>query len=75
MPIYEYECKDCGEVFERLQSSSAGKTGEPCLKCGGRNTERVLSTFAARAGASRESQAVPACSARNCPNTQCRLRR
>jgi len=75
MPIYEYECKDCGEIFERLQPSSAKKTGEPCAKCRGTNTERVLSAFAARAGASRESQSPSACSARNCPNTQCRLRR
>ena len=44
MPLYEYECKKCGSVFEVLQRSS-----EPALTvhdhCGG-NLEKLISTSA-----------------------------
>ncbi len=41
MPIYEYQCKKCGEIFEVFQ-----KLSDPPPKkhsCGGRKIERVMS--------------------------------
>ena len=41
MPIYEYQCKKCGDVFEVMQ-----KMSDPPPKrhaCGGRKIERLLS--------------------------------
>jgi len=41
MPIYEYECQKCGEVFEVLQ-----KMSDPAPKshsCGSRKVRRVMS--------------------------------
>lgn len=42
MPIYEYQCGDCGVRFERLQSMSAPSVGE-CPECGG-EVHRVISS-------------------------------
>ena len=41
MPIYEYECKKCGEIFEVMQ-----KMSDPAPKkheCGGTRIKRVMS--------------------------------
>jgi putative FmdB family regulatory protein len=42
MPIYEYQCEECGVRFERLQSMSA-PTETTCPECGGR-VHRVISS-------------------------------
>lgn len=34
MPIYEYECPKCGNVFEEWVKSSEAHKDEPCPKCG-----------------------------------------
>jgi putative FmdB family regulatory protein len=41
MPIYEFECGDCGERFEELVA--AGEAA-PCPSCGSERTRRLLST-------------------------------
>jgi len=41
MPIYEYQCKECGVRFERLQSMSAAPV-TVCPECYGR-VRRVIS--------------------------------
>jgi putative FmdB family regulatory protein len=35
MPLYEYQCDDCGERFERIRKFSDPPLEEPCPKCGG----------------------------------------
>jgi putative FmdB family regulatory protein len=45
MPTYEYECTNCGQVFEMVQSITAPakrKPDEPCGKCGKRAPIRRL---------------------------------
>jgi putative FmdB family regulatory protein len=42
MPIYEFECKQCGSRFEELLSADPGSP--PCPGCGSRRTRRLLST-------------------------------
>ncbi len=42
MPIYEYECKHCGQKFERIVSLHKGDD-TVCPKCGYPDAERVLS--------------------------------
>src|ERR1700759_2021231 len=42
MPLYEYECKECGHRFERIQSFSAPDEKE-CPVCQGK-VERLIST-------------------------------
>jgi putative FmdB family regulatory protein len=41
MPIYEYECEDCGYRFERHQSVASGPV-QRCPHCGG-SVRRVIS--------------------------------
>ncbi len=42
MPIYEYKCPDCGEVFDRVQPMDAEKTCA-CQTCGA-TAKRIFSS-------------------------------
>lgn len=46
MPLYEYECTDCGERFEVLQRMGEDGHGLTCPRCGAEGPRRKLSTFA-----------------------------
>jgi putative FmdB family regulatory protein len=41
MPIYEFECGDCGARFEELVGA---EVVVPCSACGSEQTRRLLST-------------------------------
>lgn len=63
MPLYEYICDDCKEVFEELTGMSETENGPVCPACGSEKTRRQFSTFAARigAGSSRTSSVTGGC--------------
>lgn len=42
MPIYEYECKRCGSVFEELQQLS-DPPPKTCQSCGSKRIKRLMS--------------------------------
>ena len=42
MPIYEFKCSKCDEVFEVLVPRPSDAT-EPCPQCGSADTEKLLS--------------------------------
>jgi putative FmdB family regulatory protein len=44
MPIFEYECRECGTKFEALVSSSAQEVA--CKHCASKRVEQLLSVFA-----------------------------
>jgi len=46
MPLYEYRCKNCGEVFDKLRPLSRADGETRCPRCDSQETERQLSTFA-----------------------------
>lgn len=46
MPMYEYECKACGNEFEELVFGE--KNDIPCPKCGSNNTARKVSAACVR---------------------------
>jgi putative FmdB family regulatory protein len=48
MPIYEYQCKDCRDTFEKILTF-AEHDREPiaCPKCSSKNVEQELTTFCA----------------------------
>ena len=47
MPIYEYRCLECGEVFSLLLQRYAGASGQQhCSACGSEQTQRLISSFA-----------------------------
>ena len=51
MPIYEFECLECGVGFEELVASM--KSAKPsCPKCESRDTAKKISVFSPKMGAS-----------------------
>ncbi len=46
MPIYEYKCARCAQVFEQLIPRDARDQVPPCEACGCVKTKRLMSTFA-----------------------------
>ena len=45
MPLYEYECRECKERFEVLQSIHDDESTVRCPKCNADMPKRVLSVF------------------------------
>ncbi len=49
MPIYEYRCRQCGELFDRDEHLSEHESAHPqCPKCNSEDVERVLTPFFAK---------------------------
>ena len=70
MPVYEYECNECGHRFEFLLMRRDEKP--VCEKCKSENLRRLLSTFSARVeGGSDESLSCPT---GTCPTGTCSLK-
>lgn len=60
MPIYEFKCRDCGAITERLVlSAGEGKTCI-CRNCGGKKTERIMSVSFLRTASSGFGEPVTA---------------
>ncbi len=47
MPLFEYRCGKCGEEFEELESYEDRDKPQECPACGAKNSERLMSVFAA----------------------------
>ena len=45
MPIYEYKCNQCGNVFEQLVFSCDGVETYGCPSCGDDDTCKLMSSF------------------------------
>jgi putative FmdB family regulatory protein len=46
VPIYEYQCRQCGAVTEVLVRVQAAEGSVPCRACGGTETEKIFSAAA-----------------------------
>lgn len=56
MPIYEYECEECRERFEKfVQSMQNAEKNVTCPKCGSSHVHKVLSLFGVRGGSKSSS--------------------
>lgn len=44
MPIFEYECRDCGARFEKILISGSAKA--VCTQCSSPRIQKLLSVFA-----------------------------
>ena len=44
MPVYEYECKKCGNIFEVI-TTVKDKKSKKCIKCGA-DSNKILSATA-----------------------------
>lgn len=45
MPIYEYQCQECGEVFDKFTRSMSAKIEVDCPKCGSKDCKKSFSLF------------------------------
>jgi len=50
MPIYEYRCKSCGDVHERLRRMDDADSNLRCPECDAEDVERIASAFATSGG-------------------------
>jgi len=49
VPTYEYRCKDCGHVFDRVEHLDEHANAHPvCPKCQSKQVEPVLTAFYAK---------------------------
>jgi len=47
MPIFEFQCRECGAKFEKIVSSASGKVS--CKNCDSTKVSKLLSVFAVSA--------------------------
>lgn len=52
MPLYEFRCNKCGNVFEQLIFSSDEEEKLACPLCGERDTCRLMSLFSSGSSSS-----------------------
>ena len=48
MPIYEYQCNECGEEFEKMVRFSEANESLSCPSCQSQDTRKKISTIASR---------------------------
>jgi putative FmdB family regulatory protein len=58
MPLYEFECDECGQGFELLVGFSQADKAHTCPGCGGEHTHRKISSFAMGGSSSGGSAAL-----------------
>lgn len=46
MPVYDYECDDCGEQVQEMRSIADRRNESECLLCGGNMSKVILSAAA-----------------------------
>lgn len=51
MPIYEYECKNCGKVSEFLEKVGEESLGKECRYCGSSDLKKIFSAATIKQGA------------------------
>ncbi|HDJ23093.1 MAG: hypothetical protein B5M54_04905 [Candidatus Aminicenantes bacterium 4484_214] len=72
MPIYEFKCHTCGQVFEVFWQSRKSYIQLQCPECGSQTTEKILSS-PARVGVESSSPKGTTCCGRSerCDSPPC----
>ena len=60
MPIYEFQCKKCGNTFEYLMFPSDSEDIAVCPTCGENDTCRLMSSFSCGSPSSGSSEGASA---------------
>lgn len=72
MPIYEYRCPHCELKFELLRPFSKADAPATCPKCGGQDTQRLISRFASFSkGSSGETTSLGGGGCAGCSSGSC----
>ncbi|MEA3408310.1 MAG: zinc ribbon domain-containing protein [Chloroflexota bacterium] len=58
MPIYEYQCEECGHNFEKLIRSMSSTPDIECPKCHSANCKKAISLFGTSSSGSAGSSAA-----------------
>lgn len=58
MPLYEYQCENCGEEFELRRPIAASDEPAPCPNCSSPESKRQVSLFMAFVKGPESSQAL-----------------
>ncbi len=59
MPIYEYECTDCKEKFEKFVRGFSTELDVECPKCHGHKVKKVFSMFSGGGSSSKGQTCAP----------------
>jgi len=71
MPLYEFRCMKCNEVFEFLVVGGDEEMEMKCPHCGSEDFERVISTTNFAVGSGKGAQAGPHVESRQCSSGSC----
>ncbi|MFH1985103.1 MAG: zinc ribbon domain-containing protein [Pseudomonadota bacterium] len=71
MPIFEFRCLSCQELFEILQMGSSDSVETKCPKCGAETFERVMSSTNFAMGAGGGGKPAVAAQSRQCGGGSC----
>jgi putative FmdB family regulatory protein len=66
MPIYEYQCTECGERFEVRQSIGEDGSSLNCPKCNAQNLRKLISSFFSPGSSEISEASCPTCSSGVC---------
>ncbi|GJM39955.1 MAG: hypothetical protein DHS20C20_02370 [Ardenticatenaceae bacterium] len=58
MPMYDFACRDCGQVFEKKLRMSQSSAPQTCPTCGSGETRRHMSAVIAVSGGGRSAAPV-----------------
>ena len=61
MPIYEYQCDECGERFELFVRSAAQRKVPTCPKCGSQRVCKAISLFGVGGAGGSSKSSAPSC--------------
>ncbi|MBN1573596.1 MAG: zinc ribbon domain-containing protein [Deltaproteobacteria bacterium] len=61
MPLYEYRCKKCGNIFELFHRMSEDASDTPCPECGEVGPEKQMSAVSSVSKGGGESLASSSC--------------
>jgi putative FmdB family regulatory protein len=71
MPIYEFRCLKCNEVFEILKVGTEDEVEMRCPHCKSEDFERILSTTSHTIGFSKGESRGPNVQSRECASGSC----
>ncbi|OEU49136.1 MAG: FmdB family transcriptional regulator [Desulfobacterales bacterium C00003060] len=71
MPIFEFRCLKCNEVFEILKVSTGDEVEMRCPNCKSEDFERVMSTTSYTVGFGKGESKSPTVESRQCASGTC----
>lgn len=71
MPIYEFKCLKCNDIFELLVRGTDDSLEMRCPKCASEDFERVMSSTRHFIGAASAGSSGPRAESRQCKSGNC----